>query len=112
MGGRKWRDEMVAPIGSGAEHRRRTHCLLRATPATAPGRGRSTPSYRPAATTQVDVRSVPRTVLSRCSEVSPQNGLLKHLIGTGEDRGRNSDPKFLRRLQIDEEFEVRGQFRW
>ena len=55
---------------------------------------------------------VPRTVLSRCSKVSPQNGLLKHLIGTGEDRGRNSDPKFLRRLQIDEEFEVRGQFRW
>ena len=46
------------------------------------------------------------------SQVSPQNGLLKHLIGTGEDRGRNSDAKFLRRLQIDGEFEVRGLFRW
>ena len=37
--------------------------------------------------------------------------LLDHLVGAGEDRGRNSDPKFLRRLQIDEEFEVRGLFR-
>jgi len=69
MGGRKWRDEMVAPIGSGAEHRRRAHCLLRATPATAPGRGRSTPSYRPAATTQVGARSVPIADLSICKKI-------------------------------------------
>jgi len=33
-------------------------------------------------------------------------------IGTGEDRSRNSDAKFLRYLEIDEELELRGLFGW
>src|SRR5262249_6396615 len=64
----KWRNDMVAPIGSGAEHQRRSdHCLLRTTPATASRRGSSTPSYGPGPTTQVNARSVPIAVVSKCS---------------------------------------------
>ena len=41
-----------------------------------------------------------RSALSRCSKVCPQNCLLDHLVGDGEQRGRHGEAERLSSLEI------------